>query len=132
MHGMRKTAPYLLGVWLALLTVFFAHSTASAANMVLTITPTTVQTTINPGATTNGSFQVINDGQDSYSVHVYAAPYSVKSEQYTPDFQPVPGKPIASDWLRFSVSQGQVQPKQSLTVQYSLTVPKDVQPGGYY
>ena len=131
MISIKKAVLYAIAVPVILGTVLFAPM-VSAASEVLTITPTTTTPVINPGAVYSGNFQVINQGNTSYPVEIYAAPYSVKTEAYTPDFTPVPGQPNIVNWIQFSVSQATVQPNQAITVNYSITVPKNTQPGGYY
>lgn len=118
-------APIILGV------LFLAPKVGAAAE-VLTITPTTATPVINPGATYSGNFQVIDQGNTSYPIEIYAAPYSVKTEAYTPDFTPVPGQPNVVNWIRFSSTQSTIQPNQAITVTYTISVPKTTQPGGYY
>ena len=109
----------------------FAHS-ALAAPEILTLTPTSVQPDLLPGASQSGTFSVLDQGTNSFSVRIYSAPYSVKGEDYTPDFTPIPGSPNVANWIKPAISQGLVNPGQTLTVGYSLSVPTGVQPGGYY
>lgn len=129
---MRKITAYLIAVFVVFTAVYLGAHVVSAAPEVLTISPTAIKPVINPGSSKNGSFQAINQGQQSYSVIIYAAPYSVKSEDYTPDFSPVPGAPAVANWLHFSKTSDTIQPGQSLTINYSLTVPSNTPPGGYY
>src|SRR6185312_15683598 len=106
---------------------------AAAAPQVLTLTPTSLDRVIQPGTTYNGSFEVLNQGQGGYTFHVYAAPYSVKNEDYTPDFTtPLPGAPNVASWFKFSTANLHVEPGQSSTVNYSITMPANTPPGGYY
>ncbi len=131
MIGIKKAVFYAIAVPL-LVGAFLSIPKASAASEVLTITPTTTTPVINPGAVYSGNFQVINQGDNAYPVNIYAAPYSVKTEEYTPDFTPVPGQPNIVNWMHFSLSQATIQPNQALTINYSISVPKNTQPGGYY
>src|SRR5689334_13977474 len=108
---MRKTAIYpLLAVFLFSVSVFITHQTnaAAAPSKVLTITPATTKPVVKPGATASGKFQIINQGTADYPVQIYSAPYTVHSEEYTPDFMPVPGKPNAANWLHFAVSRANI------------------------
>jgi hypothetical protein len=130
---MKKTAFYPVVAVFLLASIWFGlKSSASAADETLTLTPSTVKPVIKPGATATGSFQIINQGQGDYPLHVYAAPYSVHNEAYTPDFSPVPGQPDVASWLHFSTAESTVQPGQTLTVNYTLAVPTGTAPGGYY
>jgi len=129
---MRKITAYLVAVFVVLTAVYLGTHVVSAAPEVLTISPTAIKPVINPGATKSGSFQAINQGQQSYDVIIYAAPYSVKSENYTPDFSPVSGAPAVSSWLHFSQTSGIIRPGQTITVNYTITVPLNTLAGGYY
>jgi hypothetical protein len=106
---------------------------AGAAPQVITLTPTSLDRVIQPGTTYNGSFEILNQGQGGYTFHVYAAPYSVRNEDYTPDFTtPLPGAPNVASWFKFSATSVHVEPGQSSTVNYSITMPANTPPGGYY
>ncbi|HSX05745.1 MAG TPA: hypothetical protein VLF69_04720 [Candidatus Saccharimonadales bacterium] len=134
---MRRTAFYpLVAVSLLTISVFATHLALAASPVpgtkILTITPATTKPSIKPGASSSGKFQIINQGTGDYPVHIYAAPYTVHGEEYTPDFTPVPGKPNAASWLQFAVTQANILPNQTLDVPYTVTVPAGTAPGGYY
>jgi hypothetical protein len=96
------------------------------------MSPATTKPTVKPGATLSGKFQVLNQGTGDYPVRVYAAPYAVHGENYTPDFTPVAGAINAADWLKFDVSRADIAANKLLDVHYTLTVPASTAPGGYY
>ncbi len=129
---MKRAVPYLVAAFTLCAVTFFAKGTASAAPQVLTLTPTSAQIVAKPGGTATGKFQVINPGGEEYAVHLYAAPYTVKTEAYTPDFIPIAGKPNVAAWVHLSTTQGTLSPNQTITVQYHVDVPTGIQPGGYY
>ena len=129
---MKRVATYFIAVFVVLSAVYFGSQVVSAAPEILTISPTAVKPIINPGAVKSGSFQAINQGKQSYNVIIYAAPYSVKSENYTPDFSPIPGTPAVASWLHLSQSSGVIQAGQSLTINYDITIPPNTPAGGYY
>jgi hypothetical protein len=116
---------FLAGFW-------FSAGIARAAPQDITMTPTSVSPVINPGSVYHGSFQVINQGQTGYNFIVYATPYRVNGEAYTPVFTVLPSAPDIASWLNFSIPGGHINPSQSLNVNYTVTVPENVQPGGYY
>lgn len=106
---------------------------AGAAPQVITLTPTSLDRVIQPGSSYNGSFEILNQGQGGYTFHVYAAPYGVKNEDYTPNFStPLPGAPNVTSWFKFSTTSVHVDPGQSATVNYTITMPANTPPGGYY
>ncbi len=132
---MRRATTYIFAV-IVTVTAFalvsvHAHAD-SPPSKILTITPTTVKPTINPGSSTRGNFQIINQGSQAYSAYIYSAPYSVQGEAYTPDFAPLPGHSNIADWLKFTAAKATVKPGQTLDVPYTVTVPVGTQPGGYY
>lgn len=105
---------------------------AVAPTKVITVSPATAKPYIKPGQTIRDKFQVINQGDNSYDVTIYAAPFGVKGEQYTPDFSPIPNKPAVNSWISFDKTAATVAKDKKLTVNYSVTVPKGTEPGGYY
>lgn len=106
--------------------------TASAAQQEITITPTSVRPAIKPGATYHGLFQVLNQGKTPYNFQVYAAPYHVSGEDYTPEFTPLPHTTPVKNWFTLASSGGHANPGQTITVHYSISVPANAAPGGYY
>lgn len=116
-----------------LLTVCFAApSLAFAAQQDITLTPTTTSPIIDPGSVYHGSFQVVNQGKTGYKFLVYSTPYRVNGEDYTPEFTVLPTAPNISSWLNFSEPGGTINPDQTVTINYTISVPENTQPGGYY
>jgi len=74
-----------------------AADTTSSQNIALT--PSSAQLSIDPDASSTGTFSVVNQGKDSFVFSVSTAPYYVKGEDYTPDFTLLPGKVDASKWV---------------------------------
>jgi hypothetical protein len=111
-----------------LLTPGIAH----AANQDITMTPTTVSPVINPGTVYHGYFQVINQGKTGYNFLVYSTPYRVSGEDYSPEFTILPSAPNISGWLNFSSAGGYINPGQQIRIDYTISVPENTQPGGYY
>ncbi len=105
---------------------------AHAASQEITITPTSASPEITPGASQEGTFQILNQGQTDYPFQVSSAPYHVSGEEYTPDFTPLPSVTPADKWFSFSGAGGELKAGQAATIKYTITVPKDVAPGGYY
>lgn len=129
---MRKAVRYTIAALLLTATTFGVQAVASADSKVLTVTPATTKPVIDPGSSATGSFQIINQGAGDYPVSIYSAPYSVRTEDYTPDFTPIRGKSDAASWIHFGTAESNIKPSQSLTVGYTITVPAATQPGGYY
>ncbi len=98
----------------------------------ITISPTSIDQEVQPGSIANGSFQVINSGDSEYNFKVYSTPYSVKSEDYNPDFTPLPGKTDITKWIHFSNGGTGLGPHQTITIDYTINVPAQAPAGGYY
>jgi hypothetical protein len=132
-RGLRRNYRAVVLAGALFLAVFwFSVSAVHAAPQDITMTPTSVSPVINPGSVYHGSFQVINQGQTGYNFIVYATPYRVNGEAYTPVFTVLPSSPDIASWLNFSTPGGHLNPSQSATINYTVTVPENVQPGGYY
>ena len=111
---------------------FLATGLAKAATQAITMTPTSTSQIIQPGSTYRGSFQVFNQGETPYAFKVYSAPYHVSGEDYTPDFTVLPSAPDVKSWFAFSIAGSHLDPGQSATVDYSISMPLNTPPGGYY
>ncbi|MGH7234540.1 MAG: hypothetical protein ACREF7_03815, partial [Candidatus Saccharimonadales bacterium] len=71
-------------------------------------------------------------GKTGYKFLVFSTPYRVNGEDYTPDFTVLPTAPNISSWLNFSSPGGSISPGQTMTISYTISVPENTQPGGYY
>ncbi len=105
---------------------------AQVRNQDITLTPTSVNEVVVPDSINEGTFQLFNQGTTDYNFKVYAAPYHVTGEEYTPDFTPLPGAPDVKSWFKFSISDGHLKAGQSAAIKYTITVPANTLPGGYY
>ncbi len=103
-----------------------------AASQTLAISPTNAQLKLNQGSTNNGTFNIINQGSGTYSFKIYATPFSVKGEDYSPDYTPIPGATNISNWFTFSTDKSTASEGQSIKVNYTIKVPKNTLDGGYY
>jgi hypothetical protein len=104
----------------------------AAPNQDLTWSPAVAQIKLDPGQSHSGSFLIINHGKSTYNFSVYARPYNVSGESYTPNFTPIPGAINVSKWFKFSLGGGSITPGQIEKVNYTVTVPANVEDGGYY
>lgn len=101
-------------------------------NESITLSPALIKLTLTPGQRYTGNLTVINDGKTAYPIIVYARPYSVQGEQYTPDFERVTPSTDAYQWLTFPQASYELQPGQRLDAAYAIDVPSDASPGGHY
>lgn len=104
----------------------------AAPGQSVTISPTSVDETIDPGETKSGDIQVINTGSQAFDFKVYATPYSVTGETYQQHFVALPGKPDIASWFKFPLTTAHIKPGQTVKVAYNIQVPANTPPGGYY
>lgn len=98
----------------------------------MTLSPTEKRHTVKQGEVVRDSFVIFNDGQTAYNFTVYAAPYSVSGENYESDFVRDTKLSDAYKWVQFEKTTWRVEPRQKVTVPYTLTVNSGVPSGGHY
>ena len=133
-HRLRRLIPiFVLGLAIAITGPTAAHAeTASAGVKAITVTPSSTDLVINPGSSTSRSIDVINQGSDSFKVTLSTSPYHVSSLNYDPQFTQIPGTLDPSEWIHLSVKSNTLDGNKTLTVPYTIDVPKNTAPGGYY
>lgn len=119
---------------LSLLLIFASSAGASSTPpQNITISPSSIELSAPPGGSTQGSITVVNGGSSSFNFNVYANPYYVTGVNYNPTFTLLPGKTDASQWVHISGPPTQsVGAGASNVINYSLNVPANTAPGGYY
>jgi hypothetical protein len=124
----------LVAVFISLfsLVVISARANAAGPTQVLTVSPASVNTLLQPGSVNHGTFEIINQGRSNYSLDIYATPYHVSGEAYAPGFTYLPGAPKVASWFSFSTTNASVNSGQTKNVNYTITVPKNTPSGGYY
>jgi hypothetical protein len=108
------------------------HALAATPAQSITISPTSIDQSVQPNSNNNGSFEIINSGSTNYTFRVYATPYGVSGENYNPEFTPIPGAPNITSWFHFSTTSAQVGVHQVVTVNYTIHVPSGTLAKGYY
>ena len=109
-----------------------ASAGASPAQQSITLSPASTPISEAPGSTYSGSLTVLNNSDTPATVSVYTQPYYVKGVEYTPSFTQLPGTTNASQWVNLSKATLQIPATQSTSVPYTLTIPANTAPGGYY
>jgi hypothetical protein len=123
------------GLFIGLLFSVFHGGQATAATSgpeSITLSPVSKYYKLDPGETRNDELTVINDGTTPYSFTVYTKPYSVKDENYEPDFVTVGRNATISSWIKPERTSYFLEPGESTKVVYTITAPKDAAPGGHY
>jgi hypothetical protein len=114
------------------LTLGSTRALAASPAQSITISPTSIDQSVQPGSLNTGSFEIINSGSTNYTFRVYATPYGVSGENYNPEFTPIPGAPNITSWFHFSTTTAQVGVRQVVTVNYTIHVPSGTLAKGYY
>ena len=131
-HRIRRLIIALfIGVGVSLFTQSSTFA-ESAQPQLITVSPASTEILLNPGDTTTKSIDVINGGSDAFKVKISTAPYRIVGESYDPQFTQLPGTVDAASWVTVATSTATVNSLKVLNVPYTLTVPKNTAPGGYY
>lgn len=126
----------ILALLVAFATLLSGPATAVFADDVpeyrLQISPTTQTIDLKPGEKYEGTFQVQNTGSKAFKYSVSAAPYSVKGDDYSPDYDSETDYTKLASWITFSDQTGTVEPNSYKEIKYTASVPNDVAAGGQY
>ena len=100
----------------------------------LQVSPAKQKISLTPGSSYVGTMKVMNVGYMPFSYEVYATPYSVSGEQYSPDYTNDATFSHMSQWITFDqkTAKGTLQPEELVDVTFTVNVPKDVPAGGQY
>lgn len=116
----------------------FSFSSANAeegqAAVHLQVSPTKQKISLTPGSSYVGTFTVHNAGAGVFDYSVYATPYSITNEEYSPDYTAITNYTQIADWITFDpkTEKGTLQPGETVDVVYTVNVPKDAPAGGQY
>lgn len=129
--GAMYAATFIIGMTAVAIPPRITYAATAAQNIIMS--PASVQVSAKPGQSVTGSFDTFDAGTEPFNYKVYAAPYRVQGQHYDPSFTSLPGKTDASTWLTITSNQtGTIKPKKHVRVTYTLSIPKDTAPGGYY
>ncbi|MBO7720548.1 hypothetical protein J6S35_02875 [Candidatus Saccharibacteria bacterium] len=100
----------------------------------LQVSPTKQKISLAPGSSYVGTFKVQNVGAAEFNYSVYATPYSVINEDYSPSYEGLTNYTQIAEWITFDTktATGKLQPGTSVDVAYTVNVPKDAPAGGQY
>jgi len=127
----RNIIIFLLAV-LSACSFVTSQSFADTSGQAITASPAVTQIAVDPGGTTTNKLDIVNSGTIAYKVTVSVSPYRVVGVDYDPQFTQLPGTVDPSKWVTLSQTNASAAPHAVLTVNYSVTVPKNTAPGGYY
>ncbi len=96
----------------------------------LAITPTIKEfEDLKPGETRTGNFTIKNTGKHDFNYTVGFAPYSVKGEDYQPNYTDQTKYTDISDWISVDKSKGFLASGTETELNYTINVPADAHGG---
>lgn len=129
-----RQLPYIAAGLSALIIMGVSHPTAYAdtARQKLVISPVAKDITLNPGQTYSDTMTAVNQSPGVMNLSLYASPYFVSGEQYKPIFSDVDPAVRADTWVKVSPRMVSLAAQGVVTADYTVTVPNNARPGGYY
>jgi P pilus assembly chaperone PapD len=127
-HCLHDKRPLIAAVLVAL----FAYTTPAAAQISVEVSPLRVELIAGPGSTTTQAITVTNAGKDPVRVRALATDWDL-SKDGAPQFEGVleNGPYSATSWIRVAPPEQVIDPGKDIIVRFSMSVPSDLQPGGY-
>jgi P pilus assembly chaperone PapD len=103
-----------------------------AAQVSVEVSPLRVELTAGPGSTTTQGITLNNAGTDAVRVRATLTDWDL-SRDGAPQFEGAAenGPYSATPWLRIAPPEQIIEAGQTALVRFSMTVPADIQPGGY-
>ncbi|MFA6305148.1 MAG: hypothetical protein WC651_00250 [Candidatus Gracilibacteria bacterium] len=120
---MKKILFSVVGVVLAVLIVSFDVSA-------LTVAPTKVEIKGNPGETVTAEFELKNEQKGAITFYPSYENFEANGEEGTPNF--VPGDNGLAAWMRTDKESITLEPGKYIKMPFTVTIPKDAEPGGYF
>jgi len=98
----------------------------------LTIVPPSVEYSVNPGDVIRETIKLFNGSTTTERVYASTANFSARGENGDPDFDFTSVVGGTSTWIDLPPGLLSIAPNDSLRIPYTITVPKDAEPGGHY
>lgn len=113
----------------------------------LQVSPVAKRFQLDPKAELTDTVNIDNIGSKKFKFKVYAAPYSIANEAYEVDFETETNRTQVSRWITFNQNAKakkdsekewknevtfELEPNGRQTIEYKISVPKDIPSGGQY
>lgn len=105
--------------------VFFLPISASA----LTISPTKIEVAVDAGQTAIGEIEIFNEQSDTKTFYTTFENFEPRGETGAPYF--TDSKDGLATWIT-STQSFEIKPGEKIVVPYSIAVPEETPPGGYF
>lgn len=96
------------------------------------ISPTRITPSVAPGGEKSGEFLVINGGTEPIRYRVYVNDFRVVNEAYDKNFEPLQSPDSPVSWIKVSDEVRELAAGAQEKIPYTVSVPSDVVPRGYY
>ncbi len=99
-----------------------------------TVMPMSQNINLKAGETFTGSIVIAYpaDAEEDISYAVSVSPYSVIGENYTADLLTESNTTLITDWITIENPEGTLNPNETATINFTITVPEDAPAGGQY
>ncbi len=126
---MKRLTHLSLVLAVAILTVTMTTRSAQA----LTIVPPTLDYTVKPGDVKEGKIKLYNESTtDPITVFGTTSNFTAKGETGEPDFDLTETPTGAASWVTTAAGAITIQPNERIEIPFTVTIPKDAEPGGHY
>lgn len=129
---MKNISLFLCAIAINLVLVSSVNAASATPDQNLTLSPVKQKLELKAGQTYKGSFHLLNGGKSNYGLKVYSAPYSVKDENYTADFESKKANTDLEGWIKFAKTNYYLESNKSIDVDYTIRIPENARPGGHY
>lgn len=123
-HSNYRVLLTVFGV--VMLALFLKPLSASA----LTITPVRFEVSGNPGDTLRGELLLINENETAETYYSSYSNFEAQGESGSPAF--VEPKEGLGTWIEAEFGSAYLAPRQQKIVPFTITIPKDAEPGGHF
>jgi hypothetical protein len=112
------------GVIAVFVFTFFSHAYA------LTISPARVEVSGDPGTIVGGEFSLINEQSTTQTFYPSYENFTAQGDTGSPSF--TSDKSDLDTWISIAQPQTTLAPGQVEKIPYTITIPKNAEPGGYF
>lgn len=118
----------ILSITLIFSVVFNLHAQKAHA---LTLSPDRAEISGAPGVTLYGTLILLNEGKEKVTYYSSTANFQAQGESGTPSFDLEGKKDLLASWIVAPASIN-LEPGESQSLPYSVVIPQDTLPGGYF
>lgn len=134
---MKKIAKKLSILTAVLLSFFFGLPVSAVQgeelpDTYISMSPVNETMTLNPGEVRSGTFTVANIGAKAFDFELGVKPFSVTSGDYALNYGEETKYTEISKWVSYDIPGGHLEPNETKKINYTITVPMQVTPGGQY